>query len=108
MGSSKKIQEGDEGYDAIHRTWVYEGRPSQFDRQGAWGGALYNVLNRREESPDFYQRYSEGPTIVNDETEEPEVLQEGWHTINRRGLGVSVEIEGEDIKVRHVSGPNSL
>ena len=82
MAAPKRIRSGDADYDDIHEDWVANGRPYEFDRQGAFGGALYHCLDRDEEEPDFYQVASKGPTTL---SERGRVVQEGWHLINKTG-----------------------
>ncbi len=80
---SKLITPADTEYEDVHRAWVTHGRPSQFDRQGSFGGAVYRCYNTDEEEPDFYEAFSMGPTVVD---ERGKVVQEGWHLINRKYL----------------------
>ena len=106
---AKAISSGDEGYDELHAIWKVNGKASQFDRQGAFGGALYYVLDRKEEEPTFYQVASEGPTVTNQETETPEIKEEGWHTVNKRGFRLSIKRDRRGgVSVRRVPGPNKL
>jgi hypothetical protein len=92
---STRIRYGDEGYDEIWEDWVTNARPRQLSREGGWGGALYrvyypeNVAWDAQTYPDFYQKSSLGPTIVDDDT--GNVTQEGWHLANEKD-GYRVEV----------------
>ena len=82
--ASKKIEYGDVAYDTIHADWVTNGRPSQFDRMGSWGGALYRVVDPSQTYPDFYQARSDVATEWNDNSASISPSQSGWWLQNRK------------------------
>lgn len=101
------ITPADAGYDAIHAQWVANGRPAQFDMAGGWGGALYQVLNRKIDEPDFYRSFSMGPTTVNQET--GKVTSKGWQLINRRYLRQRFKIDRKgQIRITRPELPDEL
>ncbi len=111
--ASKRIQEGSEGYDDILAAWIENGRPSQFDRQGDWGGAIYRVIDTDADTPDFYQAVSETATTTGDKGQ---VTHEGWHLINKDHMAHEVRTRfrhspmdyGLEIKIKRASPPNVL
>lgn len=83
---STRITPTDSDYDDVHAAWVKNGRPSQFDREGDFGGAVYRCLDTSQSEPDFYVAFSMGPTKVNEDT--GKVVEKGWHTVNEDYLRV--------------------
>lgn len=81
-----------EDYSDVHRAWVANGRPSQFDREGSFGGAVYRCLDTDSETPDFYEAFSLGPTEISDTGK---VTSKGWHLINEDYLRVSFKVDRE-------------
>jgi len=82
--SSVKIVQGDTVYDTVHAAWLSNGQPSQFERYGEFGGALYRVLDTTETYPDFYQFGSLGPTVFSEDSASERPTERGWHILNRR------------------------
>lgn len=89
---STRITPTHSDYDDIHEAWVENGRPSQFDREGAWGGAVYRCLSPNQDNPDFYVAYTDGPTELNDKGQ---VTKKGWHTVNRRYMYMKADIDNK-------------
>lgn len=87
---STRITPEHEDYQDIHAAWVLNNRPSQFDRQGDFGGAVYRCYNRSAEEPDFYVWYSDGPTELN---EKGKVVKEGWYTVNQRYMHMRAGVD---------------
>ena len=79
--ASKPITTSHADYATIHAEWVANNRPSQFDRHGAFGGAVYRVLDTSEENPIFYQYASMGPTTWDEKGK----VTKGWDFINEEG-----------------------
>lgn len=109
---SKKIVSGDSAYDTIHEAWVENGRPSQMDRMGAWGGALYHILDASADCPDFYQVASLGPTLFNEDNASERPTQKGWWLINRDYWRQKVRTKhrraGSTLKIEMIDAPNEL
>lgn len=89
---STRITPTHSDYDDIHDAWVANGRPSQFDREGTFGGAVYRCLSPGETNPDFYEAYSDGPTELNSKGQ---VIKKGWHTVNDRYMYMKAKIDDE-------------
>lgn len=93
--STTKITPTHEDYDDIHDAWVENGRPSQFDREGSFGGAVYHVLDTSEDEPDFYIRFSRGATEIGSKGR---VTKEGWHLVNKDYLSIRAKIDHDPTK----------
>jgi len=85
---STRITPTHSDYDDIHDAWVENGRPSQFDRHGSFGGAVYRCHDTDADSPDFFVAFSDGPTEVNDYGQ---VTKEGWYTVNERYMYMTMK-----------------
>jgi hypothetical protein len=106
-----RIVHGDEAYDTVWAAWVENGRPSQFDREGAFGGALYRVLDTSQEYPDFYQFASLGPTRFSDTSAAEKPTESGWAMANADGYlteRVYFDRHGNPRKVEMIDAPNKL
>ena len=90
MPEATKITSTDSGYSDIHDEWVVNGRPSQFDMEGSFGGAIYHVIDTSADNPDFYRFCSMKATKIDDHGN----ITKGWHTINRQGY-LSVGIRSD-------------
>jgi hypothetical protein len=104
--TGKLIDRSHPDYADIYERWQEEGQPGQFDREGAFGGAIYEVLVTQTGEVFFFQRASLGPTTVDEETGR---VTTGWDFANERGMRVEVweDREGQP-RVRYVAPPNEL
>ena len=78
---AERIERGDERYDAIRQLWIRNGRPFQFDREDASGGAIYHahVLESDPDWPIFFVIASAGPTLYPDNDKPGQgPIQKGW------------------------------
>jgi hypothetical protein len=92
---STRITPAHSDYAAIHAAWVTNGRSHQFDREGAFGGAVYRCLDPSQDEPDFYIAFSRGPTTVDDRGN----VTKGWHVVNQDYLSLRVKLNGRGLPV---------
>lgn len=97
-------------YDSILEDWEAAGRPSQFSRDGSFGGAIYQVLgDRTVAQPTFYQIASLGPTLWNDSSAAEHPYQEGWYHVNRHYMRLKVRWTTDGrIRIKRPYIPNEL
>jgi hypothetical protein len=96
---STKITPSHSDYGDIYDAWVANGRPSQFDREGSFGGAVYRCLNPSQSQPDFYEAFSMGTTKYNEDT--GSVTEKGWHTVNEDYLRMRIKVK-DTLTKRHI------
>lgn len=89
VATSKKFEYGDPEYDTIYDEWVAQNYPSQFDitdtedlGSGQEGGAIFQVLDTTATYPDFYMRWSRGPTRFNENNASEHPSERGWLLMN--------------------------
>lgn len=106
---AKRIEQGDTEYDTIRTSWISEGRPDMFDRQGSWGGALYWVHGTGD-YPTFFQTHSAASTTYDDSSGN---VTKGWDMLNVDGY-MKLRIRsretphGTKYKVTYKDAPNNL
>jgi hypothetical protein len=65
--NARNVVPGDREYDFMHRLWVKNQKPFQFDWEGKEGGFIAYVYERDLEQPTFHIHSEAGPTLL-DET----------------------------------------
>jgi len=107
---AKKIDTGHADYDDVLADWIENGRPKQFSRDGAFGGAIYQVLgDLTADEPIFYQIASLGPTLYDDDSPAAHPYQEGWYHVNRNYMRLKVRWTHDGrIRIKRPVIPNKL
>lgn len=108
---AKPIESTHADYDDVLADWIASGRPRQFSRDGAFGGAIYQVLGRDVDSdePTFYMIASLGPTLYNDDSPAAHPYQEGWYHVNRNYMRLKVRwTHNGRIRIKRPIIPNEL
>lgn len=100
----KPIKKDHPNYKEVRKRWEEEGRPSQFDRWGHCGGAIYHVRIDKEGEPEFFQEAKEGPTVYDEETGQ---IEKGWDFANEKGdrIEFGADQKGQ-LQIRYVRFPN--
>lgn len=66
--NARTIHPGEDGYDFLHKVWLKQGKPFQFDYQGDIGGMIVFVYDYQvSDTPSFHLKAEAGPTLY-DET----------------------------------------
>lgn len=106
---AKPIDTSHEDYDDVHADWVSNGRPHQFSRMGAWGGAIYAVYDVTAESPTFYQRASMGPTTYDETGPSDNPTSYGWYWVNKKYMRLKAKVLPDGrIRITRPEIPNQL
>ena len=116
MIQSRKFTSADTEYEAIHDAWVENNRPSQFDITfqenlvgDQDGGAIFHVLDTSAAEPDFYMKWSRGPTTFDENSASERPTHRGWLLMNQLGWVWKMwpDREGK-FKVQYDDAPNDL
>jgi hypothetical protein len=107
---AKKIDTDHADYDEILADWIASGRSKQFSRDGAFGGAIYQVMgDLTVDEPTFYQTASLGPTLYDDDSPAARPYQEGWYHVNRNYMRLKATRRSDGrIRIRRPVIPNEL
>lgn len=113
---SRRIQSTDPGYSVIHDAWVANARSAQFDILFSeeilgteTGGAIFHVVDTSATNPDFYMRYSKGPTLFNENSASPRPSQRGFLLLNEDYWKTRMWFDADGrLKIRMDDAPNEL
>jgi len=112
----KKIVSGDPEYTLVHAAWVENNYSSQFDMTyfedlggGQEGGAIFQVLDASADEPDFYMRYSKGPTLFNENSASERPTQRGYMLLSKDYWKAKYHFDREGrFKIEQDDAPNEL